>query len=269
MELPVAIEYSQQRVLTTAQVAESYKTNSKVISKNFTNNKNHYVEGKHYYCLTGNELKAFFATVNFTIANSEKIRILYLWTEKGMLLHAKSLNTDKAWEAYDFLVDHYFKTQQIQAILDSYMIDDPVKRAERWIEEQKERQALEATVAVQNERIEEMRPKEIFADAVTASKKSILIGDLAKILKQNGVDIGQKRLFSWLRDNNYLIRSGSSYNLPTQRSMNLELFEVKETPVIHSDGHITVSFTVKVTGKGQQYFINKFLGYAGRKKVKK
>ncbi|MDE7094434.1 MAG: phage antirepressor KilAC domain-containing protein [Oscillospiraceae bacterium] len=172
----------------------------------------------------------------------------------------KSFTDDLAWTVQRQLVNSYFRVRQMQAILDSYMIDDPVKRAERWIEEQKERQALAVKVEEQNKRIEEMRPKEIFADALTTSDKSILVGDLAKILKQNGVDTGQKRLFAWLRENGYLMKHGASYNLPTQRSMELGLFETKETPVIHADGHTTVSFTVKVTGKGQQYFVNKFLG---------
>ncbi len=106
-----------------------------------------------------------------------------------------------------------------------------------------------------------MKPKEIFADAVSASKASILVGELAKILKQNGVDTGEKRLFAWLRNNGYLIRrKGTDYNMPTQYSMELELFEVKETTISHADGHVTVSKTPKVTGKGQQYFINKFIG---------
>lgn len=106
-----------------------------------------------------------------------------------------------------------------------------------------------------------MKPKEIFADAVATSSTSILIGDLAKIIKQNGVDIGQKRLFAWMRENGYLIkRKGADWNSPTQKSMEQELFEVKETAVTHSDGHVSVSRTTKVTGKGQQYFINKFIG---------
>lgn len=111
----------------------------------------------------------------------------------------------------------------------------------------------------QAKRIQEMRPKEIFADRVSASESSILVGDLAKLLKQNGVDMGQKRLFRWLRDKGYLIKYGISYNLPTQRSMELGLFEIKETTITHSDGHISISKTVKVTGKGQVYFVNKFL----------
>lgn len=110
------------------------------------------------------------------------------------------------------------------------------------------------------EQIQLDKPKVIFADAVSASKTSILIGDLAKLLKQNGYNTGQKRLFEELRDKGYLIkRKGAEYNSPTQYSMELGLFEIKETAVTHSDGHVTISKTTKVTGKGQQYFINKFL----------
>lgn len=108
--------------------------------------------------------------------------------------------------------------------------------------------------------IDRMRPKEIFADAVSASQTSILIGDLAKLLRQNGVNVGANRLYEKLRNDGYLIkRKGSDWNMPTQRSMELGLFEIKETIVVHSDGHTTMSKTPKVTGKGQQYFINKFL----------
>lgn len=119
----------------------------------------------------------------------------------------------------------------------------------------------EETIERQKRKISEMRPKEIFADAVATSHTSILIGDLAKLLKQNGVDIGQKRLFAWMRDNGYLIkRQGSDWNMPTQRSMEMGLFEVKESTVNNPDGSVRINRTTKVTGKGQQYFINKFLG---------
>lgn len=108
--------------------------------------------------------------------------------------------------------------------------------------------------------IEADRPKVLFADAVSASKSSCLIGELAKILKQNGIDIGQNKLFQWLRSNDYLIsRRGESWNQSTQKSMQLGLFELKKTNINHADGHTTVNTTTKVTGKGQQYFINKFL----------
>lgn len=107
---------------------------------------------------------------------------------------------------------------------------------------------------------EEMKPKAIFADAVAASHTSILIGDLAKLISQNGVNIGQKRLFKWLRDNGYLIkREGSDRNMPTQRSMEMKLFEVKESTISNPDGSVRITRTPKVTGKGQQYFVNKFL----------
>ena len=109
-------------------------------------------------------------------------------------------------------------------------------------------------------KVEADAPKVLFADAVSASKTSILVGELAKLLKQNGVDIGQHRLFNWMRENGYLIRrKGLDFNMPTQKSMELGLFTVKETAITHSDGTVTVSKTTKVTGKGQQYFIEKFL----------
>lgn len=121
----------------------------------------------------------------------------------------------------------------------------------------KERDARIAELESDTQR---MKPKEIFADAVSASDQTILIGDLAKLIKQNGHDMGQKRMFAWLRNNGYLIkRQGADYNSPTQRAMELGLFRIKETAVTHSDGHVTVSKTVKVTGKGQAYFVNKLL----------
>lgn len=105
------------------------------------------------------------------------------------------------------------------------------------------------------------RPKVLFADSVTASKSSILVGEMAKLLKQNGVHTGQNRLFEILREKGFLIkRQGSDYNMPTQKSMEMGLFEIKETVINHSDGHTSVNKTPKVTGKGQQYFVNMFLG---------
>lgn len=115
-------------------------------------------------------------------------------------------------------------------------------------------------VAVLKGKVAEDKPKVIFADAVSVSTTTILVGDCAKIIKQNGVDIGGTRFFRWLRENGYLIkRKGSDYNMPTQKSMELNLFEIKETVITHSDGHTTISKTPKVTGKGQVYFINKLI----------
>lgn len=146
----------------------------------------------------------------------------------------------------------------------AYMTDDTIEKALtepdfliRLANKLKEEKELRIKAEAQ---IEANKPKVLFADAVSVSKTSILIGELAKILKQNGVDTGEKRLFTYLRDNGYLIkRKGTDYNSPTQKAMELSLFEVKETTVTHSDGHVTINKTTKVTGKGQQYFINKFL----------
>lgn len=118
------------------------------------------------------------------------------------------------------------------------------------------------TIEEKNAQIERMRPKEIFADAVAASKQSILIGQLAKLICQNGHEIGQKRLFKWMRENGYLMKSGSDYNMPIQRYVEQGLFEIKESSIANPDGSTRITRTTKVTGKGQQYFINKFLGGA-------
>nr|DAS40541.1 MAG TPA: repressor domain protein [Caudoviricetes sp.] len=108
--------------------------------------------------------------------------------------------------------------------------------------------------------IAEMKPKALFADAVATSNRSILVGELAKLIRQNGVDIGQNRLFTWLREHGYLIkRKGTDYNMPTQKSVAMGIFQIKETSITHSNGTVTLTKTAKVTGKGQQYFINKFL----------
>lgn len=137
------------------------------------------------------------------------------------------------------------------------LLDDPdlaIKAFTALKEERAKRKALEAQA-------EADKPKVLFADAVTAAKTSILVGELAKLIKQNGVDIGQNRLFAWLRENGYLIRrNGTDYNMPTQRSMEQGLFEIKETTISNPDGSIRVTKTPKVTGKGQEYFVNIFLG---------
>lgn len=131
--------------------------------------------------------------------------------------------------------------------------DTLMQLAQNLKDEQEKRKVLET-------KIEQDKPKVLFADAVASAKTSILIGELAKLLKQNGVDIGQNRLFEWMRQNGYLIRrQGSDYNMPTQRSMEQGLFEIKETTVVHADGHTHINKTPKVTGKGQAYFVTMFL----------
>ena len=140
-----------------------------------------------------------------------------------------------------------------------YATDELINNPDVFIQVLQELKAERERKAALEAQAEVNRPKIIFADAVAASHNSILIGDLAKLIKQNGVDIGQKRLFEWLRNNGYLMKSGASYNLPTQKSMELKLFEIKERTINNPDGSVRTTKTTKVTGKGQQYFINKLL----------
>lgn len=145
----------------------------------------------------------------------------------------------------------YMTPEQIENVLTNP--DTIIQLAQNLKAEQEKRRQLEC-------QIEEDKPKVLFADAVATSKTSILIGELAKILKQNGVDMGQNRLFHWMRQNGYLIRrQGTDYNMPTQKSMEMKLFEIKETSITHADGHVSVSKTPKITGRGQQHFIELFL----------
>jgi len=146
----------------------------------------------------------------------------------------------------------YITTSKLEEIMNDP--DSWIKLLTALKEERQEKERLQLQAA-------EDRPKVVFADAVSVSEGTILIGELAKILKGNGIEIGQNRLFERLRQDGFLIkRKGTDYNAPTQKAMELGLFRVKETAITHSDGHVTISKTTKVTGKGQQYFINYFLG---------
>lgn len=137
---------------------------------------------------------------------------------------------------------------------DDELLEKAILVAQRKIAER------DRIIAQKQERIEQMRPKEVFADAVSASKHSILVGDLTKLICQNGYLIGQKRLFQWMRENGYLMTQGSSYNRPKQRYVEQGLFEIKESTINNPDGSVRITITPKVTGKGQVYFVNKFLG---------
>ena len=205
----------------------------KIEKYNFIENKD-YVGCKFFNTLAKQELQDYL----LKIPMAKELAMLQN-NEKGKQAREYFIKCEEAWNSPDMIL---VRANQIQA---------------RMLETYKDK------VTMLEQKIEEDKPKVIFAGAVETSKTSILIGDLAKIIKQNGHDVGQKRLFNWLRENNYLIkRQGSDYNMPTQRAMELGLFEIKETAITHSDGHITISRTTKVTGKGQVYFINKFLKVA-------
>ena len=183
----------------------------------------------------------------------------YLITEKGVaqLIGGYSAAVPKA---FDLNVAYINEFDRMKTALSTVKIPTTMKEVLLIALEQEEQiESLKLEHKVQKNQIAEDRPKVLFAEAVNASHTSILIGDLAKLLKQNGYNTGQKRLFSILRDKGFLIKSGESKNMPTQRGMELGLFEVKETTVNNPDGSIRVTKTTKVTGKGQQYFITMFL----------
>lgn len=186
----------------------------------------------------------FTSVVTTTVVNNGALRELQDYAlSVEMAKHvAMMTGTDKGFE----IRDYFIKVEQAW--------NNPEMVVQRALQIQTRK--VEA-LQIENE---EMKPKALFADAVSASHTSILIGELAKLIKQNGIDIGAKRLFTWLRKNGYLIkRRGTDWNMPTQKSMELGLFEIKETIISHADGHTSISKTPKVTGIGQQYFVNKFL----------
>lgn len=180
--------------------------------------------------------------------------IFYLLSMKAESETARAFQRTIAYDVLPSIRKHgaYMTPDTIEKVLTDP--DTIIQLATALKEEQGKRKALEA-------KAEADRPKVLFADSVTASKSSILVGEMAKLLKQNGVDTGQNRFFETLREKGFLIkRQGTDYNMPTQKAMELGLFEIKETAINHSDGHTTISKTPKVTGKGQQYFVNMFLG---------
>ena len=194
-------------------------------------------------------------------ADSGQNREMYIINESGLysLILSSKLPTAKKFkrwvtsEVLPAIRKHgaYLTEQKVEEILTNP--DTIIKLATQLKEEREARKQAEQL-------IESQKPKVIFAEAVSASKTSILVGELAKILRGNGIPIGQRRFFQWLRENGYLIkRKGTDYNMPTQRSMELGLFEIKEGSYVNGDGVNVITKTPKITGKGQNYFINKFL----------
>ena len=179
MKKLTVINQNGQRVLTTAQLAESYGTDNRRVSENFNRNKDRFKEGKHYFLLQGEVLKAF----GDQYANSvsvERVSKLYLWTEKGAWLHAKSLNTDQAWDAYEMLVDEYYRLKEMPQIKFSYMIEDPIERAKAWIKEQEEKKLLELANSQKDQIIGELKPKADYTDTILKNKGLVTMTQIAK-----------------------------------------------------------------------------------------
>lgn len=199
-----------------------------------------FVENKDYIAITQKRVTAQGNETTYTdylmkISMAKEISMLQR-NEKGKEAREYFIKCEEAWNSEDMIMARAMEIQN--------------KKILNYREEVKK---LEA-------KLEEQKPQVMFAEAVTASKDSILIRELAKILKQNGYDTGEKRMFAWLREQGYLIKKeGADYNLPTQRAMDLGLFEIKKTAINHSNGEIEIKKTPKITGKGQIYFINKLI----------
>lgn len=226
----LVIMHNKQAVTTSLRVAEVFGKDHKHVLETISN-------------LAAEKSAAkFFAEATYD--NRGKQYPMYYMNRDGFTLLAMGFTGKKALQ-FKISYINAFNSMETQ-IKTGYVI--PGSYAE----------ALKLA-ASQAEQIEDMKPKALFADAVATSHTSILIGDLAKLIRQNGVDIGQNRLFAWLREHGYLIGSGDRRNMPTQRAMDLELFDIKERTFQNPDGSVRITKTTKVTGKGQQYFINKFL----------
>ena len=242
MNVMIPINYDGEQPTVSARALHTGLEVSRRFSVWFETNSQGFVENEDYTSVREStevrnnggvqmrELQDYSLTVDMA-----KHICLMSRTEKGKQIRQYFIDLEKAWNT----------PEQIFA--------RALKMADREIEK------LKYNNASLIEDVQRMKPKEIFADAVSASNTSILIGELAKLLKQNGIETGQRRLFTWMRDNGYLIKSGSSKNMPTQKYMELGLLEIKEGSYINGAGVNVTTKTPKVTGKGQQYFINKFL----------
>lgn len=242
MEKLQVVEKNNERVLLTSQIAESYGTTAKVISNNFNNNKGRYIEGKHYYCLTGEDLKEFMQSSNLGLQNSEKIRTLYLWTQKGALLHAKSLGTDKAWEVYDYLVDSYFqKVEKATLDMKSALLnpDTIIQLATALKEEQSKNKQLEVKVSKLTVDNQIMQPKADYFDELVDRNLLTNIRDTA-----NELGIGQKKFVNFLLEKKFMYRSKKGGSLKAYATHIKDgLFENVEC------------FNEKTNWKGTQYMI--------------
>lgn len=229
----IPIEQKGKRVLTTAQLAESYGTETQVIVNNFNRNKERYQEGKHFFALKGEEKRQFINLTQNDLG-SKHAATLYLWTEKGALLHAKSLNTDKAWEVYDHLVETYFRAKEMLTVPQSLP----------------EALRLAADLA---ERIEQQAPLVAFAETAARSKDSVLIRELAKICCKNGIETGERRLYRTLREWGLIMQGKTE---PYQEYVDRGYFEVSEGTHENSNG-VFLHKVTRVLPKGQQYIMHR------------
>lgn len=232
------IEHKNERVLTTEQLAEAYGCNKMQIMQNFNNNQAHFAEGKHYFKLSGDKLKEFKESIGSSIIsnNLKYAPFIYLWTKRGAARHCKMLGTDRAWDMFDELEESYFNRSMQKP--DSYMIENPVERAKRWIEEEEERQALAA-------KNKELTPKAEFYDTVANSETMLSMSEVAKVLDMG---YGRNKIFAILRDKKIL----DNKNVPYQQYVDRGYFKLVEGSYTNQ-GNVIVTKTVYVKQKGIDY----------------
>ncbi|HBF2905744.1 TPA: phage antirepressor KilAC domain-containing protein [Clostridioides difficile] len=244
-------EFKGERVVTFKEVDLIHERVEGTAGRNFRENKKHFIEGVDYFFVKPSDIG------NNEIRRSEINNSgTYLITESGYLMLVKSLTDDLAWTVQRELVNNYFRVKEKE----QPKLPTTYKEAlQQLLIEVEEKEQLQLENQEKDKVIQLQQPKVLFADSVASSDNSILVGELAKLLRQNGIDTGQNRLFDWLRNNGYLIkRKGEDYNTPTQKSVDLGVIETKEGTRVHPDGHTSITKTPKITGKGQIYFINKF-----------
>ncbi|EGT4149733.1 TPA: phage antirepressor KilAC domain-containing protein [Clostridioides difficile] len=243
-------EFKGERVVTFKEIDLIHERVEGTAKRNFTENKKYFIENVDYFEVSTKIIPSL-ELYGFSKFAPNGILI----TESGYLMLVKSLTDDLAWTVQRELVNNYFRVKEQQPKLPT-----TYKEAlQQLLIEVEEKEQLQLENQEKDKVIQLQQPKVLFADSVASSDNSILVGELAKLLRQNGIDTGQNRLFDWLRNNGYLIkRKGEDYNTPTQKSVDLGVIETKEGTRVHPDGHTSITKTPKITGKGQIYFINKF-----------
>ena len=245
-------EFKGERVVTFKEIDLIHERAEGTAKRNFTENKKYFIENIDYFEVS-TKIVPSLELYGFSKFAPNGILI----TESGYLMLVKSLTDDLAWTVQRELVNNYFRVKENEQ---QPKLPTTYKEAlQQLLIEVEEKEQLQLENQEKDKVIQLQQPKVLFADSVASSDNSILIGELAKLLRQNGIDTGQNRLFDWLRNNGYLIkRKGEDYNTPTQKSVDLGVIETKEGTRVHPDGHTSITKTPKITGKGQIYFINKF-----------
>ena len=241
----IPLEFKNQRIITTKVLSEEFGTNEQNISKNFTRNQSRFIEGKHYFKLEGQELKNFKGYV----LNDESLKyvsFLYLWTDRGAARHAKILDTDEAWDIYEELEENYFNPKESK-VLDSYMIEDPIKRAEAWIKEQQEKETLKLQNAQLIQQNGELKKKADYTDLILKNKGLVTITQIAKDYGMSPQEMNKK-----LHELKIQYKQSGQWLLYAQ--YHDKGYTHSETiPITRSDGRPDISMTTKWTQKGRLF----------------